>query len=98
MEYVSGKCPRVSIVIIGDFWSRERNALRETAAHNTGASFADLSEIIGDKSYQSEAGMAYYLEDGSVIEVPEKAATHPGDEGMRFIAGKMMDVLGFWRE
>ena len=42
-----------------------------SAAEKTGAQFADLAGIIGDKSYQSKAGTVCELADGGTITVTE---------------------------
>lgn len=34
-----------------------------------------------------------YLEDGTTIEVSEKASTHPGDKGMEYIADKVIEKI-----
>ena len=94
VNYVKKRAPDAAVVIIGDWWSIEKNGMRKTAAENTGVLFADLSAIIGKKDYQSETGMVCYLSDGSSIEVSEAASTHPGDKGMQYIAAQVKKALG----
>ena len=91
--YVKDKCPNAEVIVIGDFWSDERNIKRKTAADNQNCEFADLTEIIGIKEYQSKAGTVYFLQDGSTAEVSEAAAAHPGDKGMQYIADKVIEIL-----
>lgn len=93
ISYCKEKAPKAQIVVICDWWSIERNELRKQAALSTGCNFADLSEIIGDKEYQSKEGLVYYLVDGSSAIVPANAATHPGDEGFRYIATKIIKEI-----
>lgn len=93
IAYVHQKAPKAQIVLIGDFWDKNRNALREQAAKNAGVAFADISSIIGDKGYQSEKGTQAILPDGSSIEVSKEAETHPGDKGMAYIAEKVLAVI-----
>ena len=69
IKYVRQKCPNAQIIVVGDWWDTERNEIRRTAAAKTNSDFADLSDIIGDKAYQSETGQICYLKDGSTIEV-----------------------------
>lgn len=95
VNYVKEKAPDATILIIGDWWSTEKNEMRKEAAKNTGALFADLSNAIGDSSYQSQTGLTCYLIDGSTIEVSEEASTHPGDKGMKYIADQIEAALGF---
>ena len=94
VAHVKEKCPKATIVMVGDWWSNEKNALRKTAANNSGVLFADLSEVIGDSSYQSEVGLECYKSDGSTIIVSEAAASHPGDKGMEYIAKTIIKELG----
>jgi len=93
VDYIREKAPKAVIVIIGDFWSQERNQLRLEAAKNKDCLFADLSEIIGDKKYQSKTGTLYYLSDGTMDTVTEAQRTHPGDKGMEYIAQKIINLL-----
>ena len=93
IEYVRQKCPNAQIIVVGDWWDIEKNEMRRIAASKTNSDFADLAEIIWDKSYQSETGQVCYLQDGSAIEVPEGASTHPGDLGMRYIADRVIEKL-----
>lgn len=94
VNYVKEKASDATILIIGDWWSTEKNVMRKEAAKNTGALFAELSNVIGDSSYQSQTGLTCYLSDGSTIEVSEEASTHPGDKGMKFIADQVEAALG----
>ena len=93
INYVKDKAPKAKIVIIGDWWSTERNNYRKEAAQNTNVLFADLSDVIGDSSYQSKTGTVCYMSDGKTIEVPEGAAAHPGDKGMKYIANKVIEAI-----
>lgn len=92
-KYIQSKCHNATIVIVGDFWSTERNDYRLQVANSLNLPFADLSEIINDASYQSSTGTLCYLQDGSTIEVSENAHTHPNDKGMEYIASKIIEQL-----
>lgn len=91
--YVRKKCPNAQIIILGDFWSNEKNEMRKTAAKNASVDFADFSEIIGNKKYQSKEGTEYLLKDGSVAKVSKEAETHPSDLGMEYIANKVIEKI-----
>lgn len=91
--YVRKKCPNARIIILGDFWSDEKNEMRKAVAKNTSCDFADFSEIIGDKKYQSKEGTEYLLKDGSVAKVSKEAETHPSDLGMKYIANKVIEKI-----
>ena len=91
IAYVHKRAPRARIIVIGDFWDKNRNKMRKQAAENQNVLFADLSEIIGNKEYQSKEGTICTLDDGNTIAVSKKAETHPGDKGMEYIANKVIE-------
>jgi len=93
IAYVHKRAPRAKIIVIGDFWDKNRNEMRKQAAENQSVLFADLSEIIGNKEYQSQKGTICTLDDGSTIAVSKEAATHPGDKGMEYIANKVIEEI-----
>lgn len=53
--------------------------------------FADLSGIRGRQEYQSKAGTVCYMADGTTESVTKEAETHPGDEGFRYIADRVIE-------
>lgn len=93
IDYVQKRAPKAKIIVIGDFWDVKRNEMRKEAAQNKNVAFADLSDIIGDKDYQSREGTPCTLDDGSVITVSKEAATHPNDRGMEYIANKIVEQV-----
>ena len=93
VKYVHTKAPKAKVIIIGDFWDKEKNALRQIAASNTNCLFVDISEIMNKKEYQSEEGQECLLPDGNTIKVSHAAATHPGDKGMEYIANAVINAL-----
>lgn len=93
IAYVHKRAPRAKIIVIGDFWDKNRNEMRKQAAENQNVLFADLSEIIGNKEYHSQEGTICTLDDGSTIAVSKEAATHPGDKGMEYIANKVIEKI-----
>lgn len=93
ISYVYQKAPKAKIVLIGDFWDKKRNQMRQQAAENTNTPFADLAPIIGDKKYQSKEGTVCELTDGSTREVSKVEETHPGDEGMAYIAAQVIEKI-----
>lgn len=69
------------------------------AAKAKNVPFADLSSIIGNKSYQAKVGTVCegpINQDGTKgkpIKVTKVASTHPGDKGMKYIANAVMKEL-----
>jgi hypothetical protein len=93
IAYVHAKAPKAKIIIIGDFWDKERNTIRQTAAQNTNCPFADISAIINNKEYQSKEGNECLGKDGNTIKVSAAAATHPSDKGMQYIANAVLKAM-----
>lgn len=93
ISYVHQKAPKAEIIVIGDFWSKKRNQMRREAAENTGVPFADMDRIIGDKEYQSKEGTECEMLDGTTRKVSKIEETHPGDEGMAYIADSVIRLI-----
>lgn len=94
INHIKEVAPNATILVIGDWWSLDKNEMRKTAAANTDVLFADLSEIVGNTDYQSVTGTECKLANGSTVTVSEVAHTHPGDLGMQYIADKVIETLG----
>lgn len=93
IEYVREKAPKAQVVVVGDFWDKNRNELRKQAAMQTGCKFVDLEAIIGDKAYQSEAGLSVKSLDGLPKKVLPVEETHPGDKGMEYIFHRVLEEV-----
>lgn len=93
IAYVRKRAPKARIIVVGDFWDKHRNEIRRKAAANQSVPFADLSEIIGNKDYQSKEGTICTLDNGCTIAVSKEAETHPGDKGMEYIADRVMEIV-----
>lgn len=93
IQYVREKAPKARIIVIGDFWDKKKNELRRNAAARTGCGFADLGPIIGDKNYQSKVGIEAEAKDGTTRTVTTIEETHPGDEGMEYIAERVLEKV-----
>lgn len=66
ITYVHTRSPKAKIVVVGDFWDKNRDKMRHEAATNKNVVFADISAIIGNKAYQSQEGTECKLPDGTV--------------------------------
>ena len=93
VDYVRQAAPKAQIVIIDDFWDTNRSKVRQRVADKTNCLFADLASIRGKREYQSREGIVCYMIDGSMEYVTKNAETHPGDEGMHFIAESVLKQL-----
>lgn len=91
IDYVRSKTsPKTQLIVVDDFWDQERSKARKRVAAK-GCLFADLAEIRGKKEYQSREGTECLMLDGKKARVSKEAETHPGDEGMAFIARRIIE-------
>ena len=83
---------RARILVIGNFWSEDE--VRSAAAAQCGAEYLSLKAAHGDPQYQSWLGAVVFDAEGRehVIE-HDGVASHPGDEGMAFIADLILKKL-----
>lgn len=93
IEYIRERAPKAQIIIVGDFWSKNRNDIRRNVAESAGVSFADLSMVINNKSYEAKVGDTCILSDGKKITITSQQATHPGDSGMKYISDKIISRI-----
>ena len=83
---------KAQIIVIGDFWKDD--PVRAEAAKKCGVDFAPLKEALNDPKYRSRIGAVVYDAKGKPHTVGHKGvARHPGDEGMAFIAGKVLEKV-----
>lgn len=94
LRHIQEKCPSAEIVVIDDFWSDEKSRMKKSVCENMNISFADLSDIRGKSEYQAGMETKVHGTDGEehIIEHSGVAA-HPGDEGMRYIAEKVIEEI-----
>ncbi len=95
IHYVQEKAPDARILVIGDFWTMgERDRMKQEAAANTGAEFVSLEEIRDRTEYQAGLGTEVYdPQNRSHTIENEDVARHPGDSGMQYIAGRIVEVI-----
>lgn len=99
VSYVHKKAPKAKILIIGNFWDKKKSDCLKAAAKAKNVPFADLTPIIGNKSYQSKVGTVCegpINQDGTKGKshrVTKVESTHPGDKGMKYIANAVMKEL-----
>ena len=69
--------------------------VRAEAAKKCGVDYASLKEALDDPAqYRSRIGAVVYDAKGKPHTVGHKGvARHPGDEGMAFIAGKVLEKV-----
>lgn len=83
---------RAQIVVVGDFWTAE--TVRAEAAAKCGADYVPLDATFGDPKYRSSIGAVVFDAAGGRHVVGHSGvAKHPGDEGMAFIAAKILEKV-----
>ena len=94
IAYLKKSCPNAKIILIDDFWSDEKAALKKAVADELTIPFADLSAARGNTLYHCGMGTTVYGDDGAPHTVDHQGvANHPGDKGMRFIADAVLALL-----
>lgn len=94
IEYIKEKAPNAELIIVGDFWSKEKSSIKERVANHENVKFASLNDIIGDKKYQAPVGyVCFHLDGTSHKFTSTDVAGHPNDEGFRHIADRIIELL-----
>lgn len=86
--------PDAQILVIGDFWDKEqKDEMKHKACEETWVEFISLDEIKGLEEYQCGMDTTVYDSDGSPHTVEHAGvADHPGNQGMKWIADKIIEV------
>jgi len=94
INYIKRKAPNAEIILIGDFWDKDKTAIKARVAESTGAKLASLDDIVGDSSYKCGLNTTVYSDDGVAHTVThDGVANHPGDRGMEYIANKVISLI-----
>lgn len=96
--HIKEKCGQdVIIIIIDDFWNDRKSEIKRTVVeelNDPNVLFVDLSDIRGESEYACGLNTVLYGTDGSShINEHEGVAIHPGDEGMKVIASRVLDCI-----
>ena len=93
IEYVKKKTGgRAQIIVVGDFWIDE--SVRAEAAEKCGVDYVSLKAAHGDPKYRSRIGAVVFDPAGGEHVVKHAGvARHPSDEGMAFIAAKILEKV-----
>lgn len=94
VDYLKTKAPNAKIIIIGDFWDRNKSNIKESVAKKENVKFASLNDIIGNKKYQAPVGYECFHPDGTSHKFTSTdGAGHPNDDGFRYIADRIIEQL-----
>lgn len=95
IRYVQKGAPDAQVLVIGDFWDQEqKDEMKQQACEETGVQFISLNEIKGLEQYQCGMGTIVFDNDSNPHTVEHLGvAGHPGDEGMKWIAEKIIEEV-----
>lgn len=95
IRYVQKGAQDAQILVIGDFWDKElKDEMKQKACDETRVEFISLDEIKGLEEYQCGMDTTVYDSEGNPHTVEHAGvADHPGDEGMKWIADRIIDVV-----
>jgi len=96
INHIKAKCPKAFIIIIDDFWpANDHSAIKATVASLCNVEFMSLAKVKENLGLYT-CGLAATIYDGSGQEHSVKSqsvADHPGDEGMKYYANKILSIL-----
>lgn len=92
---IQGICSNAQIIMVGNFWQDDTvENIKERIAKKYSLKYIDLKDIWGKEEFQSAIGTVVYDEEGnSHIVQHAGVARHPGDEGMKYIATKILEKV-----
>ena len=87
LKYLKTKCPRARIILVDDFWDKDKSKEKRKAARAENVAFANLKAIRGNPAFMANVGDIVFGSDGMPHVIDrEDVARHPNDAGMLFIA------------
>ena len=94
VTYLQEACPKAQIIMVDDFWSDDRSALKKLVSLQMDIPFADLTDIRFIEEYMCGMNTIVYGEDGEPHVIDHQGvANHPGDKGMQIIADRIIALL-----
>ena len=83
---------KAQIIVVGDFWNDD--PVRAEAAQKCGVDYVSLKDTHADPRFRSRIGAVVFDAEGNRHIVNHAGvAKHPGDEGMAFIAAKILEKV-----
>lgn len=95
LKHIREKCgDDVQIIVIDDFWSEEKSAIKRTVCEKLSVPFIALTDIRGIEGHTAGMGTLVEGADGTEHRIEHLGvANHPGDEGMKVIAEKILEQV-----
>ena len=94
VRYIRTQCPKAKVILVDDFWSKDKSAAKKKVATALGLPFADLSKIRGKEEYRAAVNDMVFGMDGSIHFIDrEDVAQHPNDKGMKAIADAIIKQI-----
>ncbi len=86
--------PNARIILVDDFWDRDKSAIKRRVASQLDLPFADLAGIRGSASYQNRIGEPVFDPvTGQGMVLNDFVASHPNDRGMLYIANRIIGQI-----
>ena len=83
---------KAQIIVVGDFWTDD--PVRAEAAQKCGVDYVSLKDAHDNPIFRSKIGAVVFDAEGNRHIVKHAGvAKHPGDEGMAFIAAKILEKV-----
>lgn len=92
--HIREKTGGAEIIVIDDFWSYEKHAMKKAVCEKLDVHFVDLSDIQGVDAFKAGMGAIVLGDDGEEHKVEHSGvANHPGDIGMAVIAERILEKI-----
>lgn len=99
LVHISSCCPSAHIIVIDDFWDKERHNLKKAVCSELGIDFVDLSDLQGIEEYYAGMGSQVWGSDGTIHTIEhEGVAVHPGDKAMAVIADRVLEKISAYEK
>ena len=95
LQHIQSRCgDSCQILVIDDFWSDEKSAIKKQVVNELGIDFVELSDIRGEATFQAGLNTMVQGADGQTHFIEHSGvAAHPGDKGMEVIAESVLTLV-----
>ena len=95
LKFIRNNCPNARVAWVGAWYSdAEKQAVMKNSCALTGSVFVNIWDLNTSEN-QSAVGNTYTMPDGTVSVIADAGvASHPGDDGMKAIANRILYALG----
>lgn len=94
INHIKTTCPKAKIIMVDEFWSEKKSEMKREVSEKLSVPFASLADIRGKDEYKCPLGTTVFGDNGIGHAVDhDGVAAHPGDEGMKAIAERIIKML-----